>query len=139
MMFKQLIIVILLILTATVAISGCTTKTAPNGTFGQKIISVDSIYLSNNSTSGNYTYNGTEYYYIEGYLVNNNSYDVFHVTVNSIAYDADGNVIATNDSAYLSPVSIPGDGISQFYVDFNDSSQKIVRYQINIVNATGTL
>ena len=139
MMFKQLIIVILLILTATVAISGCTTKIAPNGTFGQKIISLDSIYLSNNTTSGNYTYNGTEYYYIEGYLVNNNSYDVFHVTVNSIAYDADGNVIATNDSAYLSPVSIPGDGISQFYVDFNDSSQKIVRYQINIVNATGTL
>ena len=139
MMFKQLIIVILLILTATVAISGCTTKTAPNGTFGQKIISVDSIYLSNNSTSGNYTYNGTEYYYIEGYLVNNNSYDAFHVTVNSIAYDANGNVIATNDSAYLSPVSIPGNGISQFYVDFNDSSKKIVRYQINIVNATGTL
>jgi hypothetical protein len=137
-MFKQLIIVILLILTATVAISGCTTKTAPNGTFGEKFISVDSIYLSNNSTTGNYTYNGTEYYYIEGYLVNNNSYEAFHVKVNSIVYDANGNVIATNDSAYLDPDSIPGDGFSHFIVEFNDSSQKIVRYEVKVVNATGT-
>ena len=40
MMFKQLIIIILLILTAIVAISGCTTKTATNGTFGEKSISI---------------------------------------------------------------------------------------------------
>ena len=59
--------------------------------------------------------------------------------VNSTAYDANGNVVATNDSAYLNPVSIPGNGVSYFYVEFNDSSQKIAKYQINVVNATGTL
>lgn len=138
-MFKRSIIVLILLVTAIVSISGCTTKTATNGTFGEKIISIDSIYLSNNSTTGNYTYNGTEYYYIEGYLLNNNSYEAFHVKVNSIAYDIDGNVIATNDSAYLNPVSIPGKGVSYFEVEFNDSSHNIARYQINVVNATATL
>jgi len=139
MMFKQLIIIILLILTATVAISGCTTKTAANGTFGQKFISLDSIYLSNNTTAGNYTYNGTEYYYIEGYLINNNQYDAFNVKVNSSAYDSQGSVVATNDSPYLEPVSIPGNGISNFYVRFNDSNNSIARYDVKIVSATGTL
>ena len=89
-MLKKSIIIILLLLTAIISISGCTTKTATNGTFGEKSISIDSIYLSNNSTTGNYTYNGTEYYYIDGYLVNNNPYDAFNIIVNSTAYDANG-------------------------------------------------
>ena len=139
MMFKQLIIIILLILTATVAISGCTTKTATNGTFGQKIISLNSISLSNNTTVGNYTYNGTKYYYIKGYLINNNQYDAFNVKVNSTAYDTQGDVVATNNSPYLEPVSIPGNGISTFYATFNDSNNSIVRYDVKIVSATGTL
>ena len=105
----------------------------------KRYISINSIYISNNSTAGNYTYNGTEYYYIEGYLVNNNSYEAFNVKVNAIAYDANGNVVATNDSAYLDPVSIPANGVSYFYVDFNDPNQKIVRYDVKVVNATGTL
>ena len=110
-MFKQSIIVILLLLTAIVAISGCTTKTATNGTFGEKVISKDSILISNNTTADydiyeNYN-NGIEYYYIEGYLENNNPYDAFHVKLNATAYDANGNVFATNDSAYLNPTTIP--------------------------------
>ena len=88
-MFKRSIILIIL-LTAIISISVCTTKTATNGTFGQKVISINSIYLANNSTTGNYTYNGTKYYYIEGYLINNNSYEAFHIKVNSTAYDANG-------------------------------------------------
>ena len=36
-MFKQSIIMIILLLTAIISISGCTTKTATNGTFGEKI------------------------------------------------------------------------------------------------------
>lgn len=139
MMFKQLIILILLILTATIAISGCTTKTATNGTFGQKTISLSSIYLANNTTTGNYTYDGTEYYYIEGYLINNNQYDAFNVKVNSNAYDKHGNIVATNNSPNLEPVSIPGNGISDFYVTFNDTNNSIVRYDINVASASGTL
>jgi len=138
-MFRQSIMIIILLLTIIVAISGCTTKTATNGTFGEKSISIDSIYLSNNSTTGNYTYNGTEYYYIDGYLVNNNSNDVFNVKVNATAYDVNGNVVATNDTAYLEPPSIPDKGVSRFYIEFPDPNNKIVEYDVKVVNAKGTL
>ena len=135
-MFKQTIIVILLILTAIIAISGCTTKTATNGTFGEKTISIDSILISNNTTADNYKEdNGTEYYYIDGYLLNNNSNDAFHVKVNVTAYDANGNVVATNDTAYLDPTTIPAKGLSEFYVEFPDLNNKIVRYDVKVVDA----
>ena len=134
-MFKQSIIVILLILTGIIAISGCTTKTATNGTFGEKTISLDSILISNNTTADTYTYNGTEYYYIHGYLLNNNSNDAFKVKVNATAYDANGNVVATNDTAYLDPTTIPAKGLSEFYVEFNDTNKKIVRYDVKVVDA----
>lgn len=140
-MIKQSIIVILLMFIGIMAISGCTTKTAPNGTFGEKTISINSIYLSNNTTSDIYndTDNGIEYFYIDGYLVNNNSYDAFNVKIIATAYDANGNIVATNDSAYLNPSSIPGKGASEFYIDFPDNNNNIVRYDVKIVNATATL
>ena len=137
-MLKKSIVIILILLTFIVGISGCTTKTATNGTFGEKSISVNSIYLSNNSTADNYSYNGTEYYEIEGYLVNNNPYDAFNIIVNSTAYNANGSVIATNNSAYLDPTTIPSNGASYFYVEFNDPNQKIVRYDVKVINATST-
>ena len=43
-MLKQyLIVIILILLTIIVGISGCTTKTATNGTFGEKTLSIDAI------------------------------------------------------------------------------------------------
>ena len=140
-MFKKSMIMILLLLTGIIAVSGCTTKTASNGTFGEKSVSIDSIFISNNTTADTYndSDNGSEYYYIDGYLVNNNSNDAFNVKVNAIAYDANGNVVATNESVYLNPTSIPAKGVSQFYVDFPDTNNNIVRYDVKIVNATGTL
>ncbi len=116
-------------------------KLLTNGTFGEKSVSIDSIFISNNTTSDTYndSDNGSEYYYIDGYLENNNSNDAFNVKVNAIAYDANGNVVATNESVYLNPTSIPAKGVSQFYVDFPDTNNNIVRYDLKIVNATGTL
>jgi hypothetical protein len=140
-MLKKYFIVILILLTFIVGISGCTTKTTNNGTFGEKSISIDSIFISNNTTAGTYNNsdNGSEYYYIDGYLENNNSYDAFNVKVNATAYDANGTVVATNDSVYLNPTSIPGNGASEFYMDFPDSNNNIVRYDVKVVYATGTL
>lgn len=133
-------ILAILILTFIIGISGCTTKTASNGTFGEKSISINSILISNNTTAGNYTDdNGNKYFYIEGYLENNNSNDAFNVKVNANAYDANGNVIATNDSAYLQPSTIDANGSSLFYVNFNDSNSSIVRYEVKIVGATATM
>ncbi|UTB33122.1 MAG: FxLYD domain-containing protein [Methanobacterium sp. ERen5] len=138
-MFKKLIIIVLVLF--TISISGCTTKTASNGTFGEKTISINSIYLSNNTTAD--VYNGTDtglqYYYIGGYLINNNSNDAFNVKILATAYDKDGNVVATNESAYLYPSSIPAKGSSEFYVDFPDNNSNIVRYEVKILSARGTL
>ena len=138
-MFKKYFIIILISLTIIVGISGCTTKTAPNGTFGEKSISVNSIFLSNNSTADIYVYNGTKYYYINGYLVNNNSNDAFNVKIIATAYDVNNNIVATNDSAYLNPSTISAKGVSEFYVEFPDTNDNIVRYEVKIVNASGTL
>jgi hypothetical protein len=138
-MLKQNIIIILLLLTSIIAISGCTTKTANNGTFGEKSISLNSIYLANNSTNGTYSYNGTEYYYVEGYLVNENPNDAFDVKVNTTAYDSNGNVIATNNSAYIDPTNIPANSNSYIYIEFKDPTQKIVKYNVQVVAGTGTV
>jgi len=138
-MFKGYISIIIIIL--IVGISGCTTKTATNGTFGEKTVSSNSIYLSNNSTADIYndTDTGFQYYYIDGYLVNNNSNDALKVNVIATAYDANGNVVATNESAYLNPTTIPAKGASEFYVDFPDNNSNIVRYDVKIMSASGTL
>lgn len=135
---KYIIIIIFIMI---VGISGCTTKTASNGTFGEKTVSVNSIYLSNNTTADvfNSTNTNMQYYYIGGYLINNNSNDAFNVKILATAYDKDGNVVATNDSAYLYPASIPAKGSSEFYVDFPDNNTNIVRYEVKILSASGTL
>jgi uncharacterized protein YcfL len=132
-------IIILILFTAIVAISGCTSKTASNGTFGEKVISLDTILVSNNTTAEQSSFNGTEFYYIKGYLINNNSYDAFHIKINATAYNANGDVVATNNSAYMVSNNIPAKGESLFYVQFNDPNNTITRYDVKIVDATGTL
>lgn len=137
-MLKKFILLTLLII-ISVAVSGCTSKTAPNGTFGEKMLSEDSIYLSNNTTSGTYTgTDGIEYYYVRGYLINNNSNDALNVKVIASTYDTQGNVIATNDTPHIYPTSIPAKGVSGIYVDFPDINNNIVKYDLKI-NASGNL
>jgi hypothetical protein len=136
---KKYSIAILILFTLIVGISGCTTKTASNGTFGEKSVSINSIYISNNTTADTFKDNGTEYYVIEGYLENNNSDDAFHVIVNASGYDSNGNLVATNNSAYIEPPSIPAKGLSSFYIQFNDPNNTIARYDIKVVNADGII
>lgn len=139
-MLKKYLFIILIIVILSVSVSGCTTKTAANGTFGEKYISVNSIYIADNATSGNFTADdGTEYYYMEGYVTNNNQYDAFHVIMNATAYDANGNIVGLNNSAYLEPSTIPGKGASYFYVDFNNSANNIVKVDVKVVDAKGTI
>ena len=131
---------ILILLTAIVAISSYTTKTATNGTFGQKTISIDSIYLANNTTTDNYTDdNKIKFYYIDGYLINNNSNDAFNVKINAAAFNINGKVVATNDSGYLNPTTIPAKGVSEFYIEFPDHNNNIVRYEVKVIGETATL
>ena len=41
--------------------------------------------------------------------------------------------------AYLNPATIPAKGVSEFYVDFPDPNNNIVRYDVKVVNATANL
>lgn len=135
---KYLIIIIILSIIVA-GISGCTSKIATNGTFGEKKVSIDSIVMSNNTTAGYIDHNGTEFYYIQGYVENHNPNDAFHVIIETIVYDKNGNIIATNSSPYLEPVNIPANGYSFFYVSFKDPNQVISRYEIKVTDAKSTL
>ncbi|MCE7698056.1 MAG: hypothetical protein K8E24_004200, partial [Methanobacterium paludis] len=68
-MKKITILFVLLIL--IVGISGCTEKKATNGTWGEKPAANSSSLQVINSTADHYDYNGTTYYYVEGYIQNN--------------------------------------------------------------------
>lgn len=137
-MLKFSNVLIIILLTAALAVSGCTNKTATNGTFGEKNISLDNINVLNNVTADHNNFNGTEYYYINGYIKNNNKYDVFKVKIIATAYDANGTVVAVNNTPYINPDNIPSNDISWLYVTFLDPQDKIVKYDIKIVDASGT-
>lgn len=135
-MDKKVLIIFLLII--VIGISGCTINPTANSTFGEKNISLNAMEILNNTTSDYYEYEGINYYYLEGYIQNNNEYDVFNVKINVTAFDKNGKIIAVNDSAYFEPKNIPANGISYFYVDFNDTAKKIAKYDINIISAKAT-
>lgn len=133
---KRTIILILLLITVTISFSGCTTKEATNGTFGEKIITINNITIVNNVTTEHYERNGTKFYIITGYLKNNDKYDAFNIKMKSTVYDIDGNVVATNDTVYLDPKVVPAGGESLFGFSFNDSDNRIFRYEIQFISAT---
>lgn len=134
-MFKKGLIFLLLFL-LIVSITGCTTKTAPNGTFGEKTISIKNLTIVNNVTTSYYENNGTNFYYIRGYMKNNNNYDAFNVKMKAIVYDKDGNMLDVNDTVYLNPKVVPAGGESFFGFRFNDSDNRIVKYELQIISAT---
>ncbi|ADZ09102.1 hypothetical protein Metbo_0852 [Methanobacterium lacus] len=138
MIKKGIFIFVIIIL--IIIISGCTTKTY-NGTFGEKTVSIDSIYLSNNTTANTYhkSSTGAQYYFVSGYLINNNSNDALKLKIASTAYDVNGNIIVTNNSANIYPSTIPAKGASEFYVEFPDNNNNIVKYEVKILSASGTL
>lgn len=139
-----IIFVAALMLAATGAVflvemSGFAINTTSNSTWGEKQISIDAITVLNNSTKDIYEYNGTTYSYLKGYVKNNNEYDAFNVKMNSTAYDESGNIIATNDTVYLRFKNIPANGETYFSTVFPDPDKKIVRIEVNVVDAKAEL
>ena len=118
-----------------VAVSGCTEKKATNGTWGEKApATADSLKIIN-STADTYEYNGTNYYYVEGYIQNSADSDASNVKMVATFYDASGNVVATNDTVYIKPATISAAGQSRFYVRFKDPNNNIASYDVNITSA----
>ena len=81
-------------------ISGCTTKTATNGTFGEKKLSLDAIKVSDNTT-GNYSETNDTRYYVTGYIINGNPIDALNVKLKVTTYDSQNNIVAVNDTPYF--------------------------------------
>jgi hypothetical protein len=130
MNIKIIILFVLLIL--IVGISGCTEKKATNGTWGEKPPATSASLQVINSTTDHYTYNETNYYYVDGYIQNNAESDASNVKIVTTAYDSSGNVFAINDTAYLKPKTVPATGQSEFYAEFEDPDNKIVRYDVKV-------
>ena len=133
------IISILILLAIIVSISGCTTdKNATNGTFGEKNISIKNITIIDNVTAEHDEVNGVNYYYITGYLKNNNKYDVYNLKMKATTYDAEGNVVAVNNTVYLEPKVLQVGEESFFGFNFIDNDNRIVRYELQIISGDAT-
>ena len=115
-----------------VGVSGCTEKKATNGTWGEKPPATSDSLQVINASSNHYTYNGTNYYYVEGSIQNNAESDASNVKIVTTVYNASGKVFATNDTAYLKPQTIPATGQSRFYAEFEDPDNKIVSYDVKV-------
>lgn len=135
-MSSKSIMVILLLYALIISISGCTTKNVENGTFGEKSVTINNVTIINNVTADHYEDNGTNHYYIDGFLKNNNNYDVFNLKMKATFFDADGNVVGENVTVYLYPKVISTRGESRFYFELEDPDKKIVRYELKLISVS---
>lgn len=131
---KKLFAVLLLLIIVT-GISGCTINPQANSTFGEKKpVSAGDLEIIN-SSGASYPYEGTTYYTIGGVIQNNYGEDTKYVKMQAITYDKNNKTVAVNDSVELEPKVIQAKGKSNFYFDFEDPGNKIVRYEIKIIDA----
>jgi len=131
---KSLIIIVIILFAVLVSISGCTTKEAANGTFGEKTISLDKFEISD-SYAEHYDYENRTYYYIEGNITNKNDIDALDLKMEATAFDENGMVVDINKNPYLDPKVVPSLGVSYFYFEFYDPDKRIVRYEIKVISA----
>jgi hypothetical protein len=128
------IIMILLLLTFIIGISGCNEKSAVNGTWGEKKISISSIKVSDNTTGDRYELNDS-IYYVNGYILNENQYDALNVKIKVTTYDSQDNIVMVKNITRLNPKNIPSNGNSEFYAIFSDPEKRIVKFKVEVLNA----
>lgn len=116
MFHKSSIIIVILLFAVLVSISGCTTKNATNGTFGEKKISLDKFEISDVNAE-HYEYD-TTYYYVEGNITNKNDIDALNLKMEAVAFDENGTAVDVNKNPYLNPKVVPSLGVSYFYFNF---------------------
>ncbi|MDO9045574.1 MAG: FxLYD domain-containing protein [Methanobacteriaceae archaeon] len=125
-------IFIILIILFMVAISGCTFKTESDTTFGQKPnATIKDLYIVN-STGDNYDQNGTQYYYVWGYVGNKAGNQAPNVQITAKFYSENGTLIGTNTTSPNRPKIIPPEGQSYYYTGFKDPNKTISNYTISI-------
>jgi len=127
---------IIILLISIIFSSACIENTKANNTWGEKKISIESISISND-TNGNHSEQNDSVYYVNGYLINKNPYEALNVKINVITYYSNGTIFAINNTPYLNPKNIPANGKSYLYARFEDPDNKIVRFDIKIIDAKG--
>jgi hypothetical protein len=129
-----ILIVIISIIAAFLFIitSGFTFKTESDKTWGQKDpVTIKDLYIYN-STGKTDEYNGLSYYYIQGNIGNKAQLFATNVMVTAKFFDSNGNLVGTNTTSEFYPKKIPSDGISKFYIYFDDPEKKINSYKLEI-------
>jgi len=119
-----------------IANSGCIENTKVNSTWGEKILSLDSLKISN-STVGNRSEENESIYYVSGSISNKNSFEALDPKIQITTYYANGTVFAVNDTPYLNPQNIPATGKSNFYAKFEDPDKQIAKFEVKILSAEG--
>ncbi|MDO8870308.1 MAG: FxLYD domain-containing protein [Methanobacteriaceae archaeon] len=129
-MDKKILIILLILFTVT--ISGCTFKTESDNTFGQKPNATNNDLYIANSTGDHYDRNGTQYYYVWGYVGNNAGNQAPNVQITVKFYSENGTLIGTNTTAPNKPKIIPPEGQSYYYAGFKDPNKTITKYTISL-------
>ncbi|WP_414468877.1 hypothetical protein [Methanobacterium sp. ACI-7] len=128
----------ILLLFTTISVSGCTINKESQQTWGERELASLSTLNIINSTS-EYEYyeeNGINngYFCIYGEIKNNYGDDAFNIKIRGVGYDKKGNIVASNKSGeYMSPRTIPANGVSSFAIYIYDPRKKIVDYKLEIL------
>ena len=80
----------------------------------------------------------SEYYTINGTAKNKNSFGVSYIKIAVTCYDKDGNIVAS-DWTYVDDIDVPSQGKSEFSFYINDPGNKIVKYDIKVLDADKSL
>jgi hypothetical protein len=129
-MDKKIIIVFIILFVVT--ISGCTFKTESDKTFGQKPnATINDLYIVN-STGDHFVRNGTQFYYVWGYVGNKAGNQAPKVQITVKFYSENGTLIGTNTTAPTRPKIIPSEGQSYYFTRLQDPNKTITNYTISL-------
>ncbi|MDP3034263.1 MAG: FxLYD domain-containing protein [Methanobacteriaceae archaeon] len=129
-MKKNIFIIIIILFMVT--ISGCTFKTESDQTFGQKPNATTNDLYIVNSTGDHYDENGTQYYYVWGYVGNNAGNQASNVQITVKFYSENGTLIGSNTTTPYKPKIIPPEGQAYYYAGFKDPNKTISNYTISL-------
>lgn len=126
--------IVVIVLLLGISISGCINTSETNNTWGEKKISLNAIKISNNTT-GNHSETNQSNYYVHGYIKNENPYEAINPKIKVTTFTINGTEFEVNNTPYLEPKNIPANGESFFYARFSDPENKIVQFEVEIVDA----